>query len=89
LPTRRSKENKNSSKTSSLRLKLLTPRKKDNKKKFFLRKELLSSKNFKKKKPSKNLRPKRRNKNSSLPKLFKRLKPLPPRKPPLKQTSPE
>jgi hypothetical protein len=86
---RRSKENKNSSKTSNLRLKLLMLRKKDNKKKFSLKKELPSSKSFKKKKPSKNLRPKRRNKNSSLPKPFKRLKLQLPRKQPLKLTSPE
>jgi len=84
---KRSKENKNLSKISNLRLKLLMLRRKDNQKKFFLKKELPSSKSFKKKKPSKNLKLKRRNKSSLLPKLFKRPKPLPPRKPPLKLTS--
>jgi hypothetical protein len=47
---------------------------KDNKKKFFQKQELLNSKNFKKKKLLKSLRPKEWSKNSSLPKLFKKLK---------------
>tara|TARA_B110000285_G_scaffold222186_1_gene276070 strand:- start:831 stop:1154 length:324 start_codon:yes stop_codon:yes gene_type:complete len=88
-PTRRSKEKPNSSKTLSLRPELLMLRRKDNKKKFLLKRELPNSRNFKRKKPSKNLKPRRRNKSSSLPKLFKRPKLPPPRKPLLKPTSPE
>lgn len=89
LLMRKSKEKLNSSKTSSLKLKLLMLRRKDNQRKFFLRKEPPNSKNFKRKKPSKNSRLKRKSKNSLLLKLFKRLKPPLPRKPPLKLTLPE
>jgi hypothetical protein len=39
-------------------------KKKDNKKKFSPKKELVSLKNFKRKKHNKNLKPRRRNKNS-------------------------
>jgi hypothetical protein len=49
---------------------------KDKMKKFFRRPELLNSKNFKRKKLLKSLKPRKWSKNSSLPKLFKKLKPL-------------
>jgi hypothetical protein len=78
LPMKKSKEKPNLSKTLNLRLKLPMLKKKDNKKKFLLRKEQLNLKSSKRKKLSKNLKLKRKSKSSSLPKLSKRLKlPLP------------
>jgi hypothetical protein len=58
----------------SLNKKFLPLREKDKMKKFSQKLELLISKNFKRKKLHKSLKPREWSKNSSLPKLFKKLK---------------
>lgn len=65
---------------------MLWQNQKDNKKKFYLLQEQRNLKNSRKKKPSKNLKLRRWNKNSWLPKLFKRPKQPLPRKLQLKLT---
>jgi hypothetical protein len=59
----------------SLNKKLLRLRRKDKWKKFFQKKELRSLRFFSKKKPHKNLKLKKWNKNFWLPKQFKKQKP--------------
>ena len=64
----------------NLNKKFQTLRRKDKTKNFSPRLEPPNLKNFKKRKPHKNSRPKRWSKSSLLLKLFKKLKLLPPRK---------
>ena len=80
LLTRRSKDNRKSSKTKNLKRRLPMPRKRDRPKKFFQSKELKNSRNFKKKKLPKNLKLKEWSRNSCLHRLFKRPRLLLPRR---------
>lgn len=77
---RRNKDNLRSNRTRNLRIRSPRPRGRDNRKKFSLILELLSLKNCKKKRLLKNWRQREWSKSSSQHRLFKKPRPLLPRK---------
>jgi len=86
LTWRKSKGRLRSNKTKSLKTRSLWPKKKDNKRKFFLIQELVNWRDFKKKRLPRNWRLKEWNKNSLQLKLFRRQRPPLQRKQLQKQT---
>ena len=78
-----------SNKTKSSSKRFLLPKKRDKMKKFNPLQEQLNSRNSKRRRPLKNLKPKEWSKSSSLLKLFKRPRLLLPRKPLPRPTLPD